>query len=135
MNSSVRNKEDQPVRSDTHAPLWFHTQDARLSDRTRTAIESSEHECWYSVIVLWENAIKHALGKLELLDGKCEGMSILTADNEFFPEGSFLSVTFDHGFQDHNSPRTAQSGKSTTHEQDPAPRFRHSHEVREPFCF
>jgi PIN domain nuclease of toxin-antitoxin system len=56
MNSSVRNKEDGPVRSDTHALLWFHTQDARLSDRTRTAIESGEHECWYSIISLWEIA-------------------------------------------------------------------------------
>jgi PIN domain nuclease of toxin-antitoxin system len=123
------------VLIDTHALLWFHTQDARLSDRTRTAIESGEHESGYSIISLWEIAINHALGRLELLDGKCVGMSIHTADNEFFPERSFLSVTFHHGFQDHNSPRTAQSGQSAANEQDPAPRFRHSHEVREPFCF
>lgn len=57
------------VLIDTHALLWFHTQDARLSDKTRTAIESGEHECWYSIISLWEIAVKHALGKLDLFDG------------------------------------------------------------------
>lgn len=57
------------VLIDTHALLWFHTQDARLSEKTRTAIESGEHECWYSIISLWEIAIKHGLGKLELFDG------------------------------------------------------------------
>lgn len=57
------------VLIDTHVLLWFHTQDAGLSDTTRTAIESGEHECWYSIISLWEIAIKHSLGKLELFDG------------------------------------------------------------------
>ena len=123
------------VLIDTHALLWFHTQDARLSDGTRTAIESGEHECWYSIISLSEIAIKHALGKLELLDGKCEGMSILTADNEFFPERSFLSVTFGHGFKVHHGPHSPQSSQSATHEQDPAPRVGLGHQVSKPFCF
>lgn len=57
------------VLFDTNALLWFHTQDARLSVRSRAAIESGEHECWYSILSLWEIAIKHALGKLELFDG------------------------------------------------------------------
>ncbi len=31
---------------DTHALLWFHSQDSRLGTRTRIMLESGEHTCW-----------------------------------------------------------------------------------------
>ncbi|MBS1936516.1 MAG: type II toxin-antitoxin system VapC family toxin [Bacteroidetes bacterium] len=54
---------------DTHVLLWFHTRDPRLSARSRSNIESGRHDCRYSIVSLWEITIKHALGKLELVDG------------------------------------------------------------------
>ncbi len=59
------------VLFDTHALLWFHAQDARLSDRTRTTIESGTHECWYSIISLWEIAIK--IGTARWIGGNVQG--------------------------------------------------------------
>lgn len=54
---------------DTQALLWFHSQDPKLSGDKRRMLESGEHECWYSIVSLWEIAIKHSIGKLELVDG------------------------------------------------------------------
>lgn len=54
---------------DTQALLWFHARDPKLSQDRRLMLESGEHECWYSIVSLWEIAIKHSIGKLELVDG------------------------------------------------------------------
>ncbi|MEO8734172.1 MAG: type II toxin-antitoxin system VapC family toxin [Flavobacteriales bacterium] len=54
---------------DTHALLWFHALDNRLSKNAIALIEAKENECYYSIISLWEIGIKHSLGKLKLVDG------------------------------------------------------------------
>ena len=51
---------------DTHALLWFLTNDSKLSVRARTAIEDSSNATRVSVVSLWETAIKFGLGKLKL---------------------------------------------------------------------
>lgn len=50
------------VLLDTHAFLWWVSDDARLSRRARTTIASSR--CLLSIASCWEMAIKVSLGKL-----------------------------------------------------------------------
>jgi PIN domain nuclease of toxin-antitoxin system len=51
---------------DTHILLWFLTNDKRLSQTARTAIEDVSNERWLSPISLLEIALKSRLGKLPL---------------------------------------------------------------------
>ena len=51
---------------DTHALLWFLTNDSSLNARARGAIEDSANTTHVSSVSLWEVAIKFALGKLKL---------------------------------------------------------------------
>lgn len=51
---------------DTHAFLWFFAGDAALSTRARRAIEDKRHDRCLSAASIWEIAVKHSLGKLEL---------------------------------------------------------------------
>ncbi len=50
---------------DTHAGLWWLTDDARLSEAARRAIEGAASVYW-SVASSWEVAIKVGLGRLDL---------------------------------------------------------------------
>lgn len=56
------------VLLDTHTLLWFLAGDARLSRKTRTAVESRHNVCLLSDVSLWEIAIKQSLGKLRLAE-------------------------------------------------------------------
>ena len=49
---------------DTHALLWFLTDDEQLSERARTTMESGENVLLASSACVWEMAIKASLGKL-----------------------------------------------------------------------
>jgi PIN domain nuclease of toxin-antitoxin system len=51
---------------DTHAALWFLEGNRRLSATARTLIEDGEIERRLSAASVWEVAIKHRLGKLEM---------------------------------------------------------------------
>ena len=51
---------------DTHTLLWFLTDDASLSARSRQAIEDPANAKHVSAASLWETAIKAGLGKLNL---------------------------------------------------------------------
>jgi PIN domain nuclease of toxin-antitoxin system len=51
---------------DSHAFLWFIGGDARLGERALETISDIENEVLLSIASLWEIAIKHSLGKLEL---------------------------------------------------------------------
>jgi PIN domain nuclease of toxin-antitoxin system len=51
---------------DTHAALWSLAQDARLSQAAERALRDADHnEVLLSAAVVWEVAIKRALGKLD----------------------------------------------------------------------
>jgi PIN domain nuclease of toxin-antitoxin system len=49
---------------DTHALLWFLTDDRRLSADARTIIESPQNVVLVSAACVWEIAIKASLGKV-----------------------------------------------------------------------
>jgi PIN domain nuclease of toxin-antitoxin system len=51
---------------DTHAFLWWITDDSRLSERAREFISDGENELLFSAASGWEVAIKAGLGKIEL---------------------------------------------------------------------
>ncbi|MCP4680468.1 MAG: type II toxin-antitoxin system VapC family toxin [Deltaproteobacteria bacterium] len=51
---------------DTHAFLWFIYDDPRLSSAAAASIENPEIEKVFSIASVWEIAIKHQIGKLEL---------------------------------------------------------------------
>ncbi|MEO7299652.1 MAG: type II toxin-antitoxin system VapC family toxin [Verrucomicrobiota bacterium] len=51
---------------DTHALLWFISNDSQLSDSARKNIENPESEKFVSAASLWEIAIKLSLGKVKL---------------------------------------------------------------------
>jgi PIN domain nuclease of toxin-antitoxin system len=50
---------------DTHALLWWWTNDARLSALARAAIADEANDIWVSAASAWEIATKHRLGKLQ----------------------------------------------------------------------
>ena len=51
---------------DTHALIWFLNGDSQLPDKVKTIIEEKGNKCLISVASLWEIAIKHSSGKLDL---------------------------------------------------------------------
>lgn len=63
------------VLLDTHAFLWFVTDDSRLSARAREAVADAE-EAWLSIASCWEMAIKVSIGKL----------TVATPIDRFLPE-------------------------------------------------
>ena len=57
---------------DTHAFLWWITDDRRLSSAARQAIADPEDELFLSAASAWEMALKSRLGRLKL-PGNVEG--------------------------------------------------------------
>jgi PIN domain nuclease of toxin-antitoxin system len=51
---------------DTHAVIWFITEDSNLPLKTRRIIENTDNNCFVSIATYWEIAIKHSLGRLNL---------------------------------------------------------------------
>jgi PIN domain nuclease of toxin-antitoxin system len=51
---------------DTHVFVWFIGGEERLSRAARELVQDRENEILISVASLWEIAIKHSLGKLDL---------------------------------------------------------------------
>jgi PIN domain nuclease of toxin-antitoxin system len=51
---------------DTHAVLWFITEDDKLPKKTKRIIEDARNNCFVSIATLWEIAIKNRVGKLSL---------------------------------------------------------------------
>lgn len=69
---------------DTHAALWFLSGDARLGDNARRHLTDETNRVLLSAAVVWEVAIKRALGKLVvpaeylslLLDAGVQALSV-----------------------------------------------------------
>lgn len=51
---------------DTHAVLWFLSNDPQLSQPARRNIENTDFEKFVNAVSLWEIAVKLSLGKLKL---------------------------------------------------------------------
>lgn len=51
---------------DTNALIWLLNEPDRLSSATSALIEDDGTELWCSVVSVWEVAIKHRIGKLDI---------------------------------------------------------------------
>jgi PIN domain nuclease of toxin-antitoxin system len=51
---------------DTHAYIWFSTNNRELSSTVKRLIEDSENSSYISIASLWEMSIKISLGKLSI---------------------------------------------------------------------
>ena len=51
---------------DTHAVIWFITEDDQLPINIKESIEDAANTCFVSIASLWEMGIKYSLGKLDL---------------------------------------------------------------------
>jgi PIN domain nuclease of toxin-antitoxin system len=51
---------------DTHAVIWFITEDDQLPINVKELIEDATNICFVSIASLWEMGIKYSLGKLDL---------------------------------------------------------------------
>lgn len=49
---------------DTHALIWFITDDSKLPIETKKIIETSDNKCFVSVATYWEIAIKYSFDRL-----------------------------------------------------------------------
>ena len=54
------------ILHDTHAAIWFITDDEKLPSVSKSLIENDDNTCYVSIATLWEMGIKYSLGKLEL---------------------------------------------------------------------
>lgn len=51
---------------DTHALLWWLSDDPTLSEAARSAVADPENTVYLSAVVVWEMRIKQGIGKLDL---------------------------------------------------------------------
>lgn len=77
---------------DTHAFIWWATNDPRLSERAREAIADSRTAVFLSVVTPWEMTIKHALGRLELAEPPRSLVYAQITRHGYLP----LDVTLEH---------------------------------------
>lgn len=75
---------------DTHALLWWQTDDPRLSQTARASIARAD-VVWVSAVSGWEVAVKTSLGRLRM----DEPLSVTTAVDDF----TELPVTLAHAEQ------------------------------------
>ena len=77
---------------DTHALLWWWTDDKKLSLTAKKAIENQDNQVLVSATSVWEIATKTRLGKLEI------GSEVLARFQELTKEDGFvhLPMTWQH---------------------------------------
>ena len=51
---------------DTHALIWFITDNNKLPINTKKFIESKDNDCYVSIATFWEIGIKNSIGRLDL---------------------------------------------------------------------
>ena len=73
------------VLVDSHALLWWLSDDRRLSRRARQTIADADTAIFVSVASVWEIAIKRALGKLEDPSGAIPRLPSILADRGMSP--------------------------------------------------
>ena len=80
---------------DTHALLWWFTDDAHLSIPARNAIANTDNEILVSAASAWEIAVKHQLGKL------AQGREVIERFDELLAADGFtrLPITHQHALR------------------------------------
>ena len=86
---------------DTHAFLWWITDDPQLSAKARELISDSHNTLYWSAASSWEVSIKYALGRLPLPDTPEEFLPVELGKNRV----ESLSVIDAHAFQAGRLPR------------------------------
>ena len=77
---------------DTHAFLWFVTDDKRLSAKARSLIKNSQNVVYFSAASAWEMSIKIRLGRLTIEEELEPFIIKQLSDNNF----NTLSITIFH---------------------------------------
>ena len=77
---------------DTHAFLWFVSEDNRLSSKAQSIIINSQNEVYFSAVSAWEISIKIRLGRLTIEEDLEPFIIKQLAENNF----STLSITIFH---------------------------------------
>lgn len=85
---------------DTHAFLWWCTDDAHLSDAARQGIANAENEVYVSAASGWEIAIKTRIGKLELGEAPEAFMLRMLGQHAF----GILPIALRHTLRDYDLP-------------------------------
>lgn len=91
---------------DTHALLWWFTNDPKLSATAQSAIADTDNTIFVSAASAWEIATKQRIGKLQGLDGVAQRYSELVAADGF----AHLPMTTAHALRaggytvDHRDP-------------------------------
>ncbi|WP_200874895.1 type II toxin-antitoxin system VapC family toxin [Desulfonatronum thiodismutans] len=80
---------------DTHALLWWLTDDPRLSVPARDAIADEKNTIFVSAASSWEIATKQRIGKLEQVPGVVERFAELVAADGF----THLPITYVHSLR------------------------------------
>ncbi|AGA32213.1 PilT protein domain protein [Thioalkalivibrio nitratireducens DSM 14787] len=75
---------------DTHALLWWFTNDARLSAKAHEVIGDLENTVVVSAASAWEIATKHRLGKLEI------GSEVLRRFDELITADGFIHLAVNY---------------------------------------
>ena len=83
------------VLLDTHALVWWVTDDPRLSERARRHIESRTDPCFVSAVSAFELATKARLGKLPAPAELADGFEILMSREGF----AGLPISVEHGLR------------------------------------
>ena len=91
---------------DTHAFLWWLSDDAQLGEETRRAISNPRNQVYISAASTWEISIKKTIGKLSAPDD----MDAIVEDEGF----DKLPITLFHG---------EQAGLLPEHHKDPFDRM------------
>ncbi len=98
------------VLVDTHTFIWALLDDHRLTPKAKQVLRSGEHELAFSLISLWEIAIKIKTGKLNTI-----GSSVTYIRDEMNAYGmELLPIRYDHILQLESLPH---------HHSDPFDRF------------
>jgi PIN domain nuclease of toxin-antitoxin system len=83
------------VLVDTHTFLWALLHDHRLTSKAKQILTSNEHELVFSLVSLWEIAIKIKTGKLNAI-----GSSVAYIRDEMDAYGmQLLPIRYDHVLQ------------------------------------
>lgn len=97
------------VLVDTHAVIWFITDDKKLPLNTKKILEDKDNKCFVSLATFWEIAIKYSLERLDL-NASLEKIFQIIEDTEF----ELLPVTIAH---------VLKNSKLEFHHQDPFDRI------------
>lgn len=77
---------------DTHALLWWWTNDKQLTQTARDAILDERNTVWVSAASVWEIATKYRLGKLPMADKAIKQLHTLVEADGF----EHLPMTWQH---------------------------------------